>query len=213
MVSKTQYHAVRAHIGVPERSQLPEYNGDDEDHPGHCGWGATVDTIGCSQVRTAEKDGIAPPNRRSSLGRTGGHEKKAVTKGQYSSPNVKWRCSVAKPIAIPLISLIVSPSVNQTFHPFSSLAPIPIPTGRWTICPSTHFPPLIWTSFNPYGNKSSKMWRTVPGLIPAPGRMTGPPFFCDRWSNSRRTFKPAGADTLCPLWVDAKVRDCFKIGR
>ena len=48
----------------------------------------------------------------------------------------------------------------------------------------------------------------VPGLIPAPGRMTGLPFFCDRWSNSFRTCKPAGADTLCPLGVDAKVRDC-----
>jgi hypothetical protein len=76
MVSKTRYYVVRAHIGVPERSQLPEHNGEDEDYLGHCGWGATVDTIGCSQVRTTEKDDIVPPNSRSPLGRTGGHERK-----------------------------------------------------------------------------------------------------------------------------------------
>ena len=75
MVSKMRYHAVRVHIGVPERSQLPEHNGEDEDHLGHCGWGATVDTVGCSQVRTTEEDDIVPPNRRSPLRRTGGHER------------------------------------------------------------------------------------------------------------------------------------------
>ena len=70
-----RYHVVRAHISVPERSQLPEHNGSDEDYLGHCGWGATVDTIGCSQVRTTEKDGIVPPNSRSLLGRIGCHER------------------------------------------------------------------------------------------------------------------------------------------
>jgi hypothetical protein len=83
MVSKTRYHVVRAHIGVPERSQLPEHNGDDENHLGHCGWGATVDTICCSQVRTTEKDDIVPPNSRSPLVRTGGHER--ARKGEKKS--------------------------------------------------------------------------------------------------------------------------------
>jgi len=75
MFSMMQNHVVRAYIGVPERSELPEHNGEDEDHLGHCSWGATVDTIGCSQMGTTEKDGIVPPNSRSPLGRTGGHER------------------------------------------------------------------------------------------------------------------------------------------
>jgi hypothetical protein len=75
MISETRYHVLRAHIGVPKRPQLPEHNGEDEDHLGHCGWGATVDTIGCSQVGTTEKNDIAPPNSRSPLGRTGCHER------------------------------------------------------------------------------------------------------------------------------------------
>jgi hypothetical protein len=91
MVSKMRYHVVRAHIGVPERSQLPEHNGSDEDHLGHCGWGATVDTIGCSQVRTTEKDDIVPPNSRSSLG-TGCHERarKEDKKSIIPRPNLDY---------------------------------------------------------------------------------------------------------------------------
>ena len=73
-----------AYMDVPERSQLPEHDGDDEDHLGHCGWGATVDTIGRSQVGTTEKNGIVPPNSRSlSQGRIGGHER--ATKGDKMS--------------------------------------------------------------------------------------------------------------------------------
>jgi hypothetical protein len=90
MVSKMRYHVVRAHIGVPEGSQLPEDNGDDEDHLRHRGWGATVDTIGCSQVRTTEKDGIAPPNSRSPLGGTGGHEREK-RRQKVNSPYAKYR--------------------------------------------------------------------------------------------------------------------------
>jgi len=134
----------------PEGSQLPEHNGDDEDHLGHCGWGATVDTIGCSQVRTTEKDEIAPPNSRSPLGRTGGHEREK-RRQKVNGPYAKYRradseslqqhpstaaliCRYCKPYchrsATLLTSRIVSSSVNQTFHSFSSLALIPIPTGR-----------------------------------------------------------------------------------
>src|SRR5216683_3669725 len=39
-------------------------------------------------------------------------------------------------------SRIATPSVNQTFHSCSALAPMPIPGRRWTIRPSTHLPPL-----------------------------------------------------------------------
>ena len=60
---------------APERCQLPEHNGGDEDNLWHCGWGATVDTIGRSQVCTAKKYSILPPNSslRAPLRRTGNH--------------------------------------------------------------------------------------------------------------------------------------------
>jgi hypothetical protein len=85
MVSKMRYHVVRVHIGVPERSQLPEHNGDNENHLRHRGWGATVDTIGCSQVRTTEKDDIVPPNSRSPLGRTASGRHERARKGDKKS--------------------------------------------------------------------------------------------------------------------------------
>lgn len=77
------YHVIRAHIRVPERSQLPERNGEDEDNLGHCARGAAVDAIGCSYVGTTEKDGIVPPNGRSGLGRTGSHGR--ARKGEKTS--------------------------------------------------------------------------------------------------------------------------------
>lgn len=71
----------RAHC-APERCQLPEHDGGDEDDLGHRRWGATVDTISCSQVCTAKKDSVLPPNSRPPLRRTGSHtvrERKEAT--------------------------------------------------------------------------------------------------------------------------------------
>ena len=74
MIRNMTYHMLRANR-VPERCQLPEHNGSDEDNLGHCSWGATVDTIGRNQVCNAKKDGILPPNCRLPLRKTGSHER------------------------------------------------------------------------------------------------------------------------------------------
>lgn len=73
MFRKTRYQTPRAHC-APERCQLPEHDGGDEDDLGHCRWGATVDTIGCSQVCSTKKDSVLPPNSRPPLRRTGSHK-------------------------------------------------------------------------------------------------------------------------------------------
>ena len=171
---KTRYQMSRAHC-APERCQLPEHNGGDEDDLGHCRWGATVDTISCSQVCTAKKDSVLPPNSRPPLRRTGSHKRAEGGDGRQRADirgvnlfirriavfstvcavvklccavyipktalriTIKtWRArqrtdvhaEVAESSATLLTSRTVSPSVIQTFHSFSSPAPMPIPTGR-----------------------------------------------------------------------------------
>ena len=71
---KTRYQMSRAHC-APERCQLPEHDGGDENDLGHCRWGAAVDTISCSQVCTAKKDSVLPPDSRPPLRRTGSHKR------------------------------------------------------------------------------------------------------------------------------------------
>jgi hypothetical protein len=151
MLRKMRYHTQRAHY-APERCQLPEHYSGDKDNLGHCSWGATVDTIGRSQVCTAKKDGIVPPNSRPPLWRTGSHERaRESDENQWAEIGIGLTLTFSAPFILPyssvlcavviyaevaessatlLTSRIVSPSVNQTFHSFSSLAPIPIPTGR-----------------------------------------------------------------------------------
>jgi hypothetical protein len=67
-------------------------------------------------------------------------------------------------------SLIVSSSVSQIPHS-SSPIPNPMPAGRWTILPLTHFPPLRWISLNPSGRRDFRTASTVTTLRPAPGRI------------------------------------------